>query len=144
MLPHHYIRYADLYRQLFTYLEQLEDPLRLRTPGAEAKPDTGDADLYIQLFTYLEQLDNPAKTVSNAIMNPWISLDGAPQTLRIDEGKEFHNNVFRNILDSLDVKIEVGWTSTSLIEVGWTTTSLMQWKDYTERYGTFESKKMKL
>ena len=26
-------------------LEQLEDPIRLRTPGAEAKPDTGDVDL---------------------------------------------------------------------------------------------------
>ena len=29
---------ADLYRQLFTYLEQLEDLVRLRTPGAEARP----------------------------------------------------------------------------------------------------------
>ena len=34
------------YRQLFIYLEQREDPVRLRTPGAEAKPDIGDADLY--------------------------------------------------------------------------------------------------
>jgi len=24
---------SDLYRQLFIYLEQLEDPVRLRTPG---------------------------------------------------------------------------------------------------------------
>ena len=37
MMPHPYIRDADLYRQLFTYLEQPEDPVRLRTPGAEAK-----------------------------------------------------------------------------------------------------------
>ena len=29
---------ADLYRQLSTYLEQLEDLVRLRTPGAEARP----------------------------------------------------------------------------------------------------------
>ena len=85
-------------------------PARLRTPGAEAKPDTGDADLYRQLFTYLEQLDNPAKTVSNAIMNHWISLYGAPQILRINQGKEFDNNLFRNILDSLDVKIKVGYS----------------------------------
>ena len=41
MLPHPYIRDADLYRQLFTYLEQLEDPARLRTPGAEARPAAG-------------------------------------------------------------------------------------------------------
>ena len=61
MLPHPYIRDADLYRQLFTYLDQLEDPVRLRTPGAEAKPDTGDADLYRQLFTYLEQLKDPVR-----------------------------------------------------------------------------------
>ena len=41
-----------LYRQLFIYLEQLEDPVRLRTPGAEAKPaDTGEADLYRQILT---------------------------------------------------------------------------------------------
>ena len=52
MLPHPYIRDADLYRQLFTYLEQLEDPVRLRNPGAEAKPNTGDAALNRQLSTY--------------------------------------------------------------------------------------------
>jgi len=45
MLPHPYIRDADLYRQLFKYLEQLEDPFRLRTPGA----DTGGAAFYRQL-----------------------------------------------------------------------------------------------
>ena len=42
----------DLYRQLFIYLELLEDSVRLRTPGAEAKSDTGDAALYRQLSTY--------------------------------------------------------------------------------------------
>ena len=47
-----YIVNADLYRRLFSYLEQLEDPVRLRTPEAEAKLDTGDAALYRQLFTY--------------------------------------------------------------------------------------------
>ena len=52
MLLHSYIRDADLYRQLFTYLEQLEDPARLRNPGAEAKPDTGDAALNRQLSSY--------------------------------------------------------------------------------------------
>ena len=44
---------ATLDRQLFTYLEKLEDPVRPRTPGAEAKPDIGDAALYRQLLTYL-------------------------------------------------------------------------------------------
>jgi len=37
MLPHPYIRDADLYRQFFKYLEQLEDPVRIWTPGAEVK-----------------------------------------------------------------------------------------------------------
>jgi len=32
--------------------------VRLRTPGADDKPDTGDADLYRQLFIYLEQLED--------------------------------------------------------------------------------------
>ena len=50
----------DLYR-LFIYLEQLEDPVQLRTPGAEAKPDTGDADLYIQLFIYMELLEDSVR-----------------------------------------------------------------------------------
>jgi hypothetical protein len=50
--PHPYIRDDDLYRQLFTYLEQLEDPVRLRNPGAEVKPDTGDAAVNRQLSTY--------------------------------------------------------------------------------------------
>ena len=48
-----YIGDAALYRQLFIYLEQLEDPVRHRTSGAEAKPDIEDAALYRQLFTYL-------------------------------------------------------------------------------------------
>ena len=39
-------------------LEQLEDLVRLRTPGAEAKPDTGDADFYRQILTWLEQLED--------------------------------------------------------------------------------------
>ena len=34
-------------------LEQLQDPVRPRTPGAEAVPNIGDAALYRQLFTYL-------------------------------------------------------------------------------------------
>jgi len=38
-----------IYRQLFIYLEQREDPGILRTPGADAKLDTGDAALYRQL-----------------------------------------------------------------------------------------------
>ena len=38
MLPTPETGEANLYRQLFTYLEQLEDLVRLRTPGAEARP----------------------------------------------------------------------------------------------------------
>ena len=45
MLYHPGIGEVALCRQLFIYLEQLEDQVRLKTPGAEAKPDTGDADL---------------------------------------------------------------------------------------------------
>ena len=39
------------YRQLFITLDQLEDPVRLRTVGAEAKLNTGDAALYRELST---------------------------------------------------------------------------------------------
>jgi len=51
---------AALDRQLFTYLEQLEDSFGPRIPGVEAKPDIRDAALYRQLFTYplLKQLKN--------------------------------------------------------------------------------------
>ena len=38
MLPTAETGEADLYRQLFTYLEQLEDLARLRTSRAEARP----------------------------------------------------------------------------------------------------------
>jgi len=34
-------------------LEQLEDPARPMTPGAEDDPDAGDAALYRELFTDL-------------------------------------------------------------------------------------------
>ena len=47
MLPHPDIGDTDLYRQLFTFLEQLEDPVRPRTPGAEAKPDFGEISSHI-------------------------------------------------------------------------------------------------
>ena len=53
MMLHPDIGDAALDRQLFTYLEQVEDTVRPRTPGAEAKPDIGDAALYRRLFTYL-------------------------------------------------------------------------------------------
>ena len=52
MLPTPNTGDADLHRQLFMYLKQLEDLVRLRTPGAEARSDTGDAALYRQLSTY--------------------------------------------------------------------------------------------
>ena len=55
MLPHPDIRDPALDRQLFTYLEQLEDPVRPRTPGAGAIPDIGDTILYRQFSTYLLQ-----------------------------------------------------------------------------------------
>ena len=53
MMLHPDIGDAALDIQLFTYLEQVEDTVRPRTPGAEAKPDIGDAALYRRLFTYL-------------------------------------------------------------------------------------------
>ena len=55
MLPHPDIGDPALDRQLFTYLEQLEDPVRPRTPGAGAIPDIGDTILYRQFSTYLLQ-----------------------------------------------------------------------------------------
>ena len=58
MLPKPETGDADLYRQLFIDLEQLEDPVRLRTLGAEAKPDTGDADLYISIIEEQDDLDS--------------------------------------------------------------------------------------
>jgi len=53
MLPHPDIGDAALEGQLFIYLEHLKDPVRPRTPGADAKPDIGDTVLYRQHFTYL-------------------------------------------------------------------------------------------
>ena len=75
MLPHPYIRYADLSRQLFTYLEQLEDPVRLRTPGVEAKLNIEDAALYRQPFTYLF-LKNKIVLIQELL----LFTDSSPQT----------------------------------------------------------------
>ena len=48
-----------------------------------------------------------AKTVSNTILKHWISLYGAPQTIRMDNSAEFSNFIIINMTDSLNVKIKV-------------------------------------
>ena len=55
MLPHPDIGDTTLDRQIFTYVEQLEDPVRPRTPGAKAKPNIGDDAVHRHLLTYLLQ-----------------------------------------------------------------------------------------
>ena len=51
--------------------------------------------------------DKSAKMVSAAIIGSWISLYGAPQTIRMDQGSEFHNYLLKNMLEGLDVNIKV-------------------------------------
>ena len=53
--------------------------------------------------------DKSAKTVSTAIMKSWISLYGAPHTIRMDQGSEFHNYLLKNMLEGLDINIKVGY-----------------------------------
>ena len=53
--------------------------------------------------------DKSAKTVSTAIMGTWISLYGAPQTIRIDQGSEFKNYLLKNMLEGMDVNIKEGY-----------------------------------
>ena len=61
------------------------------------------------VFIYLIFTLGPAKTVSAAIIGSWISLYGAPQTIRMDQGSEFHNYLLKNMLEGLDVNIKVGY-----------------------------------
>ena len=51
--------------------------------------------------------DKSAKTVSNTILKHWISLYGAPQTIRMDNSAEFSNFIIINMTDSLNLKIKV-------------------------------------
>ena len=53
--------------------------------------------------------DKSAKTVSAAIMVSWISLYGAPQTIRMDQGSEFNNYLLKSMLEGMDVNIKVGY-----------------------------------
>jgi len=55
-------------------------------------------------------LDKSARSVVNAIMTNWISLYGAPATIRMDQGKEFDNALLKNLLNALDVNIKVGFS----------------------------------
>jgi len=54
--------------------------------------------------------DKSARSVVNAIMTNWISLYGAPATIRMDQGKEFDNNLLKNLLNALDVNIKLGFS----------------------------------
>ena len=53
--------------------------------------------------------DKSAKTVSTAIMGSWISLYGAPQTIRMDQGSEFNNYLLKSMLEGINVNIKVGY-----------------------------------
>jgi len=43
-------------------------------------------------------------------MNNLISLYGTPAQNRIDQGKEFDNNILRNLLNSLNINVKVGYS----------------------------------
>jgi len=45
--------------------------------------------------------DKSAWSVVTAIMTNWISLYGAPTTIRMDQGKEFYNTLFKSLLKNL-------------------------------------------
>ena len=53
--------------------------------------------------------DKSARSVENGIMTNWISLYGAPATIRMDQGKEFDNALLKTLLHALDVNIKVGF-----------------------------------
>ena len=42
--------------------------------------------------------DKSARSFVNGIMTNWISLYGAPATIRMDQGKEFDNALLKNLL----------------------------------------------
>ena len=46
--------------------------------------------------------DKSARSVVNGIMTNWISLYGAPATIRMDQGKEFDNTLLKNLLKGLE------------------------------------------
>ena len=54
--------------------------------------------------------DKSARSVVNEIMTNWISLYGAPATIRMDQGKEFDNALLKNLLKALDVNIKIGFS----------------------------------
>ena len=54
--------------------------------------------------------DKSARSVVNVIMTNWISLYGAPATIRMDQGKEFDNALLKNLLNALDVNIKIGFS----------------------------------
>ena len=51
-----------------------------------------------------------AKFIPHVILNNWISLYGAPATIRMDQGKEFYNNTLKSLLNSSDINIKVGFS----------------------------------
>ena len=54
--------------------------------------------------------DKSAWSVVNVIITNWISLYGAPATIRMDQGKEFDNALSKNLLNALDVNIKIGFS----------------------------------
>ena len=54
--------------------------------------------------------DKSAKSVVSSIMTNWISLYGAPATIRMDQGKEFDNALFKSLLKKFEVNVKVGFS----------------------------------
>jgi len=44
------------------------------------------------------------------MMINWISLYGAPATIRMDQGKEFDNTLFKSLLKKFDANIKIGFS----------------------------------
>ena len=54
--------------------------------------------------------DKSARSVVTAMMINWISLYGAPATIRMDQGKEFDNTLFKSLLKKFDANIKIGFS----------------------------------
>ncbi len=68
---------------------------------------------FVRVIEYVAAVplpDKSARSIVNAIMTNWISLYGAPATIRMDQGKEFDNNLLKNLLNALDVNIKLGFS----------------------------------
>ena len=71
--------------------------------------------------------DKSAKTVCSSIYTRWIAIFGSPDSIRMDAGAEFANNLLSNEMLKMGVHIKY------LLS---TITKAILWKGSTEIYGT--------